>query len=145
MWKTLGSAALIAAVGAGGATAVEAPPAAATASTVVYVCGMGGYWQCPQVRPDEIAFGAHYAVAYLRWSAWRTLYATGRGHFYDGSCIDAPCYSYNANVKLYYVKVHNGRKYFAWMRITALHHDPPSPLLRRLLAHGLEANFSGHW
>ena len=122
MWKTLGSAALISAVGAGAATAVEAPSAAATTSTVVYACGMAGYWRCPEVRPHEIAFGAHYAVAYLRWSTWKALYATGHGHFYDGSCIDAPCYSYNANVKLYYVKAHSGSKYYAWIRITARHH-----------------------
>jgi hypothetical protein len=121
MWKTLGYAALMAAVGAGGASAAEAPAAAAT-STVVYVCGMTGYWQCPQARPGEIAFGAHYDLVSLRWTAWRALDATGHGHFYAGSCIDAPCYSYNANVKLYYVKAHDGHRYFAWLRITARHH-----------------------
>jgi hypothetical protein len=114
MRKTLGYATLIAAIGASGVGAFEAPAAAAS-RTVVYVCGMAGHWQCPQVRPDEIGFGALYDVANISWSTWRSLSATGHGHYYGFG-------SYNANVKLYYVKVHNGHRYFAWIRITARGH-----------------------
>jgi|HubBroStandDraft_2_1064218.scaffolds.fasta_scaffold604230_1 hypothetical protein len=114
MRKTLGYAALIAAIGAGGAGAVEAPVAAAS-QTVVYTFGMACHWQGPAVRPGEIGFGAHYDVANLHWSTWRPLSATGRGHYYGFG-------SYNANVKLYRVKVHNGQKYFAWISITSRGH-----------------------
>ena len=109
MRKTLGYAALIAAIGA--VAAVEVP-AGATSRTVVYASGMTCHWRGPAVRPREIAFGAHYDVAYLRWSTWGSLSATGRGHYFGFG-------SYNANVKLYFVKVHSGQKYFEWIRITA--------------------------
>ena len=41
--------------------------------------------------------------------------AYGRGHYYGFG-------SYNAGVKLYDVKTHHGRRYFAWTRITAAGH-----------------------
>ena len=127
MSKTMRTAlagATVLAVGAPVAATVSTPIAAtaATSQTYVYTNGMGALWSGAQVRPGRIVFGAQYEMRRLRWFTWRSLDATGRGHFSEGSCIDAPCYSYNAHVKLYYVKVHNGRKYFAWIRITATGH-----------------------
>jgi hypothetical protein len=114
MRKTLGCVALVTAIGVGGVGAAETS-ALATSRTVVYTDGMACRWQGPAVRPTEIGFGAHYDVAALSWSAWGPLEATGRGHYYGFG-------SYNAKVKLYYVKVHNGQKYFEWIRITASGH-----------------------
>jgi len=114
MHKTLGYVVLVAAIGAGVLGAAEVP-ATATSQTVVYADGMACHWQGPAVRPREIAFGALYDVAYISWSAWTPLYATGRGHYYGFG-------SYNANVKLYYVKSHSGQKYFEWIRISAPGH-----------------------
>lgn len=114
MRKTLGYAALAAGIGTGGVAAAQAPTAV-TSRTVVYTDGMACHWRGPAVRPRGIAFGALYDVARISWFTWRSLDATGRGHYYGFG-------SYNANIKLYYVKVHNGHRYFAWIRITARGH-----------------------
>lgn len=103
--------AAIAAV-AGGTVGAVAVPASATTATVVYACGMSGFWTCPTVRPGEIAFGALYDVARLSWSSWRYGSAYGHGH-YDGFG------SYNASVTLSGVAEHDGRRYFSWIKIAA--------------------------
>ncbi|HWG65316.1 MAG TPA: hypothetical protein VG253_26835 [Streptosporangiaceae bacterium] len=76
---------------------------------------MGSRWGCPTVRPGEIAFGALYDVARIKWSSWSARTAYGRGHYYGFG-------SYKANVKLYDVKTHRGRRFFAWIKITASGH-----------------------
>jgi hypothetical protein len=111
--KVTGSLALVAALVGG--TIAGALPASAASRTAVYACGMSGLWVCPSVRPGEIAFGARYDVARLRWSTWSSGIAYGRGHYYGFG-------SYNARVKLYDVKTHHGRRYFAWIKITAAGH-----------------------
>jgi hypothetical protein len=90
---------------------VSAVPASASSSrTYVYAAGMGGLWQGPAIRPGNIAFGAHYAVEGMSWSDWSSRTAYGRGHYYGFG-------SYGAKVKLYDVKIHHGRRYFAWIKI----------------------------
>jgi hypothetical protein len=75
------------------------------------LCGRdGGLLQGPAIRPREIAFGALYDVARLSWSSWSSGTAHGRGHYYGFG-------SYEANVKLYDVKIHHGRRYFSWIKI----------------------------
>ena len=80
------------------------PASASSSRTYVYASGMGGLWQGPAIRPGEIAFGALYDVARLSWSSWSSRTAYGRGHYYGFG-------SYKANIKLYDVKVHHGRRY----------------------------------
>jgi hypothetical protein len=86
------------------------PASASIGRTYVYTLGMGGLWQGPAIRPGEIAFGARYAVARLSWSSWSLGTARGRGPYYGFG-------SYEANVKLYDVKIHRGRRYFSWIKI----------------------------
>ena len=86
------------------------PASASSSRTYVYASGMGGLWQGPAIRPGEIAFGALYDVARLSWSSWSSRTAYGRGHYYGFG-------SYEANIKLYDVKVHHGRRYFSWIKI----------------------------
>jgi hypothetical protein len=91
---------------------VSAVPASARSiRTYVYALGMGGLWQGPAIRPREIAFGARYDVDALSWSEWSVGVAYGRGHYYGFG-------SYEANIKLYDVKIHHGRRYFSWIRIS---------------------------
>ena len=93
--------------------AVSAAAAAPTgiARTYVYAAGMSGLWQGPAVSPRNIAFGARYAVEGLSWSSWSSGSAYGRGHYYGFG-------SYQAGVKLYGVRTHDGRRYFSWIKIT---------------------------
>jgi hypothetical protein len=111
MRKAPGFLAVGLAVLAGGVSTAAAPASAAP-STVVYACGK---WSCRSVRPPEIGFGAHYDVARLSWSNWASSSAHGRGHYYGFG-------SYAANVTLYDVKVHNGHRYFSWIKIAASGH-----------------------
>jgi len=98
-----------------GGMIATAVPAAASSRTAVYACGMGATWGCPSVRPGEIAFGALYDVAHIRWSDWFTRSAYGRGHYYGFG-------SYEANIKVYDVKTHHHRRFFSWIKITARGH-----------------------
>jgi hypothetical protein len=86
---------------------LDPPPPAAHGD--VYAAGMGA---CGKGQPSvhEIAFGALYDVARLSWSSWSSGTAHGRGHYYGFG-------SYEANVKLYDVKIHHGRRYFSWIKI----------------------------
>jgi hypothetical protein len=93
----------------------RAAPASAATSTGVYVCGLGRQWSCRSVRPTDIVFGAHYAVERLSWSSWASASAQGRGHYYGFG-------SYEANVTLYSVKAHSGRRYYSWIKIAASGH-----------------------
>lgn len=113
MRKMLGCMTVVAALLGGGIG--TALPASASSRTVVYACGMGPSWGCPSVRPGEIAFGALYDVAHISWSSWSARSAYGRGHYYGFG-------SYKANVKLYDVKIHHGRRFFSWIKITARGH-----------------------
>lgn len=91
---------------------VSAVPASASSSrTYVYAAGMGGLWHGTAIRPREIAFGALYDVGGLAWSSWSAGTAYGRGHYHGFG-------SYEASVKLYDVKIHHGRRYFSWIKIT---------------------------
>jgi hypothetical protein len=90
-----------------------AAASAGTARTYVYAYGMGGQWNGPEIKPSEIAFGALYDVARLRWSSWGSRAAYARGHFYAGR--GGP--SYKARIALYNVKVHHHRRYFSWIKI----------------------------
>lgn len=99
---------------AGGPGLAGASAASASgARTYVYAYGMSGRWSGPKIRPSEIAFGALYDVANLRWSSWRRSAAYARGHFYAGR--GGP--SYMAYIALYNVRVHNHRRYFSWIKI----------------------------
>jgi hypothetical protein len=98
-----------------GSAGIAAVPASAATNTAVYVCGQGGHWTCRSVRPGDITFGAHYAVERLSWSSWSSASAHGRGHYYGFG-------SYGANVTLYNVKIHSGRRYFSWIKIAASGH-----------------------
>lgn len=101
---------------AGSLGIVSAVPASASSTrTYVYASGMGGLWQGPAIRPREIAFGALYDVDSMAWSKWSSSTAYGRGHYYGFG-------SYQANVKLYDVKIHHGRRYFSWIKITKRGH-----------------------
>src|SRR3984885_13281247 len=111
MRKTVTAVSVALGMGLGSLGISAAVPASASSSrTYVYALGMGGRWQGPAVRPREIAFGALYDVARLSWSSWSSGTAQGRGHYYGFG-------SYEANVKLYDVKVHHGRRYFSWIKI----------------------------
>jgi hypothetical protein len=115
MQKAPGLAIAALAVTAGGAAVIAAAPASAAVSTSVYACNA---WSCRSVRPAEIGFGAHYDVAALSWSGWGSGTAHGRGHFYG-----SPTFGYGgASVTLYDVRVHNGHRYFSWIKITAPGH-----------------------
>jgi hypothetical protein len=92
-----------------GAAAASRGPA----RTYVYADGMGPRWGGPRIRPAEIAFGALYDVARLRWSKWGSSAAYARGHFYAGR--GGP--SYQAYIALYNVRVHHHRRYFSWIKI----------------------------
>ena len=114
-------------VGVAGGAAAAAP--AGSGRTYVYAAGMGGLWQGPAVSPRNIAFGAHYAVEGLSWSGWSSGSAYGRGHYYGFG-------SYQAGVKLYGVRTHDGRRYFSWIKIS--HHGRKTRYLQyawRVLAH----------
>jgi hypothetical protein len=91
------------------------PASAASSRTYVYAAGMGGLWRGPVIRPRNVAFGAHYAVERLSWSRWSAGSAYGRGHYFGFG-------SYEANVRVYDVKVHNGRRYFSWIKIAERGH-----------------------
>jgi hypothetical protein len=86
------------------------PASASSSRTYVYALGMGSLWQGPAIRPGQITFGALYDVAHVSWSSWSSGTAHGRGHYYGFG-------SYEANVKLYDVRTHHGRRYFSWIKI----------------------------
>lgn len=88
---------------------------------------MCGHWRGPAVRPAEIGFGAHYDVANIHWWTWSRTTAYGRGHYYGFG-------SYRARIKLYRVRLHNGRHFFSRIRIRASGHPT------RYLAY-----YSGTW
>jgi hypothetical protein len=90
---------------------LNVPASAGSGRTYLYAAGMGGLWRGPAIRPRDVAFGAHYAVERLSWSRWSAGSASGRGHYYGFG-------SYEANVRAYDVKVHDGRRYFSWLKIT---------------------------
>ena len=114
MRENLQCLALAVAVAGSGARAAAVPTATAS-RTVTYACGMSGLWACPSVRPGEIAFGARYDVARMSWSRWAADRANGRGHYYGFG-------SYHADITLYNVKRHHGRRYFSWIKIAARCH-----------------------
>jgi hypothetical protein len=111
MRKTATAVALALSTALGSLGISAAVPASASSSrTYVYTLGMGGVWQGPAIRPGQITFGALYDVARVSWSSWSSGAAHGRGHYYGFG-------SYEANVKLYDVKIHHGRSYFSWIKI----------------------------
>ena len=110
MRKTFTAAALALGMALGSLGISAAIPASASSSrTYAYALGMGGLWRAA-IRPGQITFGALYDVAGLSWSSWSSGTAHGRGHYYGFG-------SYEANVKLYDVKIHHGRQYFSWIKI----------------------------
>lgn len=115
---------------------VSAVPASASSSrTYVYASGMGGLWRGPAIRPREIAFGALYDVESISWSKWSSSTAYGRGRYYGFG-------SYQANVKLYDVKIHRGRRYFSWIKITRRGHK--TRYLNTQVATGTRDSISRH-
>jgi hypothetical protein len=95
----------------------------ASATPVIYSCGMGPHWGCPTVKPSEPTFGAHYGVENMRWSLWSKT-AHGTGHFFAGfnPTNGKPISSYNATVTAYDILTHNGRRYFDKLKIAASGH-----------------------
>ena len=97
--------------------AVAVPAAQASTSVVVYTNGMGGNWQDPAVKPGEIGFGAHWAMAGCHWTHW-----TGGSAYASGTYWTSPGHGYRANIALTTVLHHGSQRYFQHATITARGH-----------------------
>lgn len=115
MIKGILATAVIAPLAVAGAAILPSVAANAATSPAVYVNGMGAAWSGAKIRPSEIAFGAHYDVASLHWTRWEASSAFGHGHYYGFG-------SYNAAITLAVVRTHDGRKYFAQIKIAESGH-----------------------
>lgn len=129
----IAAAGALMAAAAGCAAASVSPPPAPThrpASEAAVPAGrlpglylglMAGPWYGPVVRPRTLLLGADWSVGFLRWTQWSRWRADGRGLY--GSCQGAggPCDYFWATIAASHVRVHNGRRYFAVMKITGRH------------------------
>jgi len=110
-------AALVTAIATVAGIGLSGPLAAQAASApVVYTCGMGPHWGCPAVRPRTMVFGAHFELAGMSWVRWDSGSAFGHATvFYPwGYRRDA--------VTLAFVRTHNGRRYFAQVKVVSAGH-----------------------
>ena len=111
MRKTFTAAALALGMALGSLGISAAIPASASSSrTYAYALGMGGLWQSGAIpsRTDNVRRplrrGGIVVVQLV------IGYCSRPGAFYGFG-------SYEANVKLYDVKIHHGRQYFSWIKI----------------------------
>lgn len=85
----------------------------------IYLGAMAGPWYGPSVRPTSVLLGADWNISKLRWTAWNSRRAVGRG-FYDactGPAGGPPCDKFWATITATDVQNHDGARYFAIMKI----------------------------
>lgn len=121
------TAALVAGGAAAVATAAGIVPAAtatgaSAASLPVIYSGMGGRWANAAVRPHKFVLGAFYYMHDMSWSRWTGTGAVGRGKQVACAGASGPCNNYRVTITLTSVKLHNGRKYFATMKVAGAGH-----------------------
>jgi hypothetical protein len=109
-----------------GATALGVALAAATSAVVtsapaaplpVIYSGMGGRWANAAVRPHEFVLGARYYMEGMTWSRWAASSALGRGEQIACAGEAGPCDNYPVTVTLINVQRHDGRAYYAAMKV----------------------------
>jgi hypothetical protein len=100
--------------------ASAAPTAPARKVPVVYQ-GMG-HWSGPSVRPHHLLLGADTDVSRLTWSSWKQGVARGHGRYLACAGAQGPCVHYWGHLRLTHVKVHNGKRYFATLRLSSKGH-----------------------
>jgi hypothetical protein len=122
MKRMLGCLALAVSV-AGGSIGVAAP-ASASARTVAYNTTGTGPWNHPATRPAKILAPGYapWGVRFLSWSSWKPSSASGHGQAFGYFNSECCVTKYPANIKLYDVKMHLGKSYFAKMEISARGH-----------------------
>ncbi|HYK32042.1 MAG TPA: hypothetical protein VEV63_08770 [Streptosporangiaceae bacterium] len=125
--------AMVAGCAAGQADATQAPkPRAAHARTAllaaharrppgIYLGAMAGPWYGPSVRPSSLPLGADWSIDRLRWTHWSRRRADGRGYFVACQGADGPCDNFWVTIAASHVLRHDGRRYFALMKITGRH------------------------
>jgi hypothetical protein len=93
---------------------------------------MAGSWYGPSVRPRTLDLGADWTINNLRWTNWGQQSAAGHGHY--GECAGArgPCGYFQATVTVWRVRVHDGARYFATMRITGGHQKAQRLVMNKL-------------
>ena len=85
----------------------------------IYLGAMAGPWYGPSVRPSSLLLGADWNILKLRWADWSPTRAYGHG-LYDactGPAGTPPCDKFSAAITVTHVRKHDGRQYFAIMKI----------------------------
>ena len=95
-----------------------APTAAAKHLPVLYAA-MGQAWYSNGVRPRSIALGALWTVRKMSWSHWNSSSAYGSGKEVTGGYDSKGQFTYRwwVRITLTDVKYHNGRPYYAKMKM----------------------------
>ena len=110
--------AVLTAVGIALGSVAASTPASASAVPVVY----SGDWSHPVVKPQWLGLGMGGSVAAhtWHWNTWGQKTATSTGTLWVNNCVPhcaAGHYSYHkVYVTLYWIKVHNGQRYFYGMK-----------------------------
>jgi hypothetical protein len=89
--------------------------------------GMGPAWSAPRIEPRPFTLGLEWGVGWpggqgipghtMHWSTWSRSKGYGTGEFW--AALFPGVEYYYARVTLTNVKVHDGRRYFATMKIAA--------------------------
>jgi hypothetical protein len=82
---------------------------------------MDGHWAGPKVRPRALLLGADWTIAKIRWKHWTRRHADGRGYQYACQGAGGPCHNFWVRIRVWHVRKHHGRRYFAIMKMTHGH------------------------
>lgn len=101
--------------------AASAPARSVTSLPVIY-SGMGGTWANASVRPRLFVLGALYYMESMSWSRWTDSGALGHGKQIACAGAAGPCDNYRVTITLTHVARHDGRRYYATMKIAGKRH-----------------------